>query len=183
MAIPIALPVGVQVIPTVNTFTATFNTPTVNRYDFNVAANTDVEILQMEEFSIYIIERMAFSTDIAESDYQDSLDIVPSLMFKREVPDQQIFQRPMPFVNYYRDYETYMFFQGTGGPDRLLGTFRGSLAQIPATVGKTDITALVQLTIYKINDQEWIKRFLQAKNNLGAGLNMRGGDTQDPRGW
>jgi len=181
MSIPIAIPVSAQVIPTVNRFTATFNAPTINRYDFGIAANTDQLILAMENRSIYIIEQVAFSMDIAEADFENSINIVPQIRFTRAVPATQIFQAPLPFANYFDGLNTYMFFSGVGGNDVLQGTFTGILNQVPATVGKLTITANVQLQIYKINDQQWIAKFLDRKNDLGAGLNLRG--KRDPRGW
>jgi len=178
MSIPIQLPISAQVIPVSNVFTATFNTPTINRYDFAVAANTNQVILELERQSVYIIERMAFSMDIPEAVFQSSIDVTPRLSFTRRAPNQQEFQRAMPFVNYYKDYETYMFFNTTQSNDALRATFTGSLVQVPETVGLTEISAYVQLTIYKINDQPWVARYMEAKEALGDGLRFRG---RDPR--
>ncbi len=179
--IPIAIPVSAQVIPTVNRFTATFNAPTINRYDFGIPANTDQAILTTENRSIYIMEQIAFSMDIAEADFENSINIVPRIRFTRAGPNTQIFQAPLPFANYFDGLNIFMFFYSAIGGDVLQGTFTGLLNQIPATVGKLTITANVQLQIYKINDTDWIKKFLDRKSDLGAGLNLRG--KKDPRGY
>lgn len=181
MGIPIALPVSAQVIPVAVTFTATFNVPTIGEYDFGIAANENKVFIPMQNRSIYIIERVAFSVNIAEAAYQDSISSVLELNFTRTQPGQQIFESNLPFVNYFKNLETYMFFNSTGSDDNLLGTLTGSLIQVPATVGKTTLTAFVELVVYKINDQEWLARFLDSKNNLGAGLNLRGNKRRDPR--
>ena len=59
----------------------------------------------------------------------------------------------------------------------------GILNQIPATVGRVTIKALLQFNIYKINDQRWIAHFDSAKGNLGAGLSLRGINSNDPRDY
>lgn len=183
MSIPIAIPVSSQVIQTKTIFTATFNNPTNNRYDFGIAANKNVLIRKLESRSYYIIERTNFSMDISEGEFQASIDIAPSISIKRKVPNQQIFETPFEFVNYVDNLEMYAFFNTAQNGDELQGTATGILNQIPATVGILTIKILLQFNIYKITNQHWIAHFDSAKNNLGAGLALRGMDSNDPRNY
>jgi len=179
MSIPIAIPVSSQVIQTKTIFTATFNAPTNNRYDFGIAANKNVEILELKASSHYIIERTNFSMDISEGEFQQSIDVSPAISIKREVPNQLIFNSPFEYVNFVDNLEMYAFFNTNQDGDLLQGSATGILKQIPATVGVLTIRILLQFNIYKIDNQRWIAHFDSAKGNLGAGLALRGFD--DPR--
>lgn len=187
MSIPIAIPVSAQVYQTKTVFSATFNTPTINRYDFNSLANRNVDILTLKSRAIYIIERTNFSMNISEENFQDSIVTAPAISIKREVPNQQIYETPFEFVNYVDNLEMYAFFGSGQNEDKLQGTMTGVLQQTP-TFTKMVVNAFLQFNIYKINSQEWIAKFDEAKASLGDGLALRGGfipvhQSNDPRAY
>ena len=176
MSLPITIPVGSWPIITANSFTASYNTPTLSKYDWAVAANQNNTILALDEWSVYIIERLAFTCNISEGDFQDNLvkTDLPKLQLKTKATNQQIFLTPQPFVNYFDNLELLKYFYTTQSGDELQGTFTGELNQSAATAGKATIDANVQLNIYRVTSTEWVKRFIDEKLEEGAGLQFRG---------
>lgn len=179
MSIPIPLPVGSKVFITKTIFTSTFNVPTINRYDFGVAANVDVPILTMAPNTTYLFERVNFSCNIALSSYQDSIDVIPELRIKKQSTNQLVWQNAMPFINYVDNLELYNFVKTDQEDDILMGTFVGSLFQVPATVGKVTISAFISFNVYQITSTDWNNYFDGEKTEEGVGIPLRG----DPRGW
>lgn len=181
MSLPLTIPVESRPFLTSNTFDADFGFPTVNVYDFGKAGNTDVSVLNLDRHSVYILERVNFSMDIDEGDFQQSISVVPTIILSKLVSKSPIWPTPQPFVNYIDNLEMLTFFWTQNSGDALRMTFNGILNQIPATVGKFTINAFVQLNIYEVTSQEWKKHFLDPKNKLGVNLNMRGGFGTVPR--
>lgn len=157
-------------------FTATFNVPTVNRYDFNVAANTDVAFQRMEKNHLYLIDAYSFSATVEEAEFFKALEpagtTVPTLSVR--IPSQtnrQIHPNPIPLVNYVDGMPVLMHAHAQQ-TQQMAATFRGSLAQTPAMGAPATITAQVQFNIYEIRNLEWIELFLgRVKRGVAPLLN------------
>lgn len=150
-------------------FTATFNAPTPNLYDFAIPANDNVLMMEpLTPTSIYIIDRYSFSSTIAEGTFLESINTVPTAQLKKRIDGIQIYQRPIPCINYVDNAECIGFFYSKLGAkeqilrDALTVTFRGLLNQVPATAGLLTIKALLSLSIYEIIDRNYTEQFREA---------------------
>jgi hypothetical protein len=150
-------------------FTATFNNPTLNKYDFGIAANTNVVMLEpLTPTSIYIIDRYSFSANIAEGVFLESIDTIPTAQYKLRINPLQIYQKPIPCINYVDNAESIAYFYSKLGAkeqasrDAFTVDFRGVLNQVPATVGQPTIKALLSVSLYEIIDKNFTQQFRQA---------------------
>lgn len=163
MGLPVKLPVSARPTLTSNIFRSTFNIPTIGRYDFtNVAGNQNQTVLTMTGTSIYVIERVCFSTGIPEGIFQESIDAtahVPWLRFKTLKTDHQIFDRPLPFINYVDNLELLLYIPGNQSEDEIQVTFEAVLFQIFPTVSAVNVNAYLQLNIYEVQNDDWVTRF------------------------
>lgn len=170
MSLPISIPVTARPTLTGNRFTATWNVPTVARYDFtNVVANQNQTVAVMTGSSVYIIERVCFGMTIPEGVFQESIDdtiSLPQIIFKTLKSGVQIIDRPLPFVNYLDNLEILIYVPSNQQNDEIQVSFECMLIQVPATVGIVTIKAFLQLNIYEVQCTEWINRF-QSKYGVG----------------
>jgi hypothetical protein len=182
MSLPIKLPISARPTITANIFTATWNNPTLNRYDFtNVAGNQNQIVLTMTGSSIYVIERVCFSMSIPEGVFQESIDSainVPWLIFKTQKTNAMIFDRPQPFINYLDNLEMLLFIPGNQSQDTIIVSFEAVLNQVAATVGINTIKAFLQLNIYEVQNTDWIRRFYHNWENTIGDLGLRGKDLE-----
>jgi len=179
MSLPIKLPVTARPTLTSNIFIATWNNPTINRYDFTAvpATNANQTVLTMTGSSVYVIERVCFSTTLSEGNYQESINStasVPQLVFKTLKTGQAIFDRPLPFINYVDNLELLLFIPSDQSEDEIQVSFQCVLNGIPATVGIVTIRAFLQLNIYEIQNTDWIRRFYHSTERPGEDLKTRG---------
>jgi len=179
MSLPIKLPISARPTLTSNIFTATWNNPTLNRYDFtNVAGNQDQTVIRMTGASVYVIERVNFSATIPEGVFQESIDSaisVPQLIFKTDKTDSPIFDRPQPFINFVDNLEMLLFVPGDQSDDEIQVTFQCVLNQVPATVGIVTIKAFLQLNVYEVENTDWTRRFFYNPDDTIGDLQLRGG--------
>lgn len=178
MSLPIKLPITARPTLTSNIFTATWNNPTVNKYDFtNVAANQNQTVLVMTGASIYIIERANFSMTIPEGVFQESIDSaasVPQMVFTSLKTNQQIFPRPQPFINYVDNLELLLFVPSNQSEDEIQVGFECVLDQVAATVGIVTIKAFLQLNIYEVQNTDWVRRFYYNPEKTIGDLELSG---------
>jgi len=173
MSIQINIPAAQSfALVTENQFPATFNAITPGKYDFASPVNKNVRVLELEPRSIYIIERINFSCNIPELDFQDvqTPGQVIKSRFTLESTGNMIFLDPTPFINYYDNLEVYQAFKTFEEDDFLLSTFTGQLDSNFNIAGKLIVSAFLQLNIYRVQSTEWVKRFDDQKLNSGADL-------------
>jgi hypothetical protein len=178
MSLPIKLPVSARPTLTSNIFTADFNVPTLNKYDFtNVAANQNQTVLTLTGASVYIIERCCFSMTIPEGVFQESIDSaisVPRIEFTTQKTQQQLFARKQPFINYVDNLELLLFIPSDQAGDIIRASFECVLNQVAATVGIKTIKAFLQLNIYEVQNTDWIRRFFYNPSQIIGDLQLRG---------
>ena len=178
MSLPIKLPVTASPNLTANIFTATWNVPTANRYDFtNVAANQNQTVIQTTGSSVYVIERNSFSMTVDEGVFQSSIDStvsVPRFKFISLKSGQQIYHRPLPFINFVDNMELLLFYPSDQTEDEIQVTFECVLNQVPATVGIATIKAFLQLNIYEVQNTDWLRRFYHSVQRPEGDLRIRG---------
>lgn len=173
MSITLTIPANSRPILTANIFQAAFNAPTVNRYDFGVPANENQLALPLRGNSIYIIERLNFSMDVPEGNFQEGIESIPLIQLKKRSTNHQVFPDKIPFINYVDNLEMLYFIESTK-PDELLITMTGVLTQPAALVGDNIIQCFFQMNIYEVKSTEWNQNFWRPHAKLGESLSMRG---------
>lgn len=178
MAISVTIPVKSFPLITYNVFNAVYNTPVANgTYQWNIAANQNVPILDLYANSAYIIERVNFSLNIPVDSFQSNLvpNLEPRIQLSLEsTPGKQIFQQRQPFITYLNNFSILQYFMTGQADDRLLASFTGALYQDGSIAGKNDINALVQFNIYRVTSVAWVKKYIDQQENLGDNLSTMG---------
>lgn len=167
MSISYKIPHQSYFIQTANLFAATFNAPTIGRYDFNVPANTAQTILALQPNTVYFIDRCNVGGTIAESDYLESIVTLPTAQIKFKQGNEAAYRLPIPIVNYIDNQEFNAWISTDKGSQELTMTFRGVLKQTAALVGVSPITIQVSLNLYQIHVKHFTKRF---REQLSPGI-------------
>lgn len=174
MSITITIPTDSQPIITDDTFTATFNVPTVGKYDFGIAANTNQFSLKLSNQYVYLWERVNFSLDIPEDHFKSAINVAPQLIVTRKQGGMPVFRKPFKFINYVDNLEILFLDTTLQQDDEYLFTFSGILNQTPDLVGIGAITALLQFNIYEIVSTKWKTMYELPQKQLGSNLALRG---------
>lgn len=164
MSITQIIPPDSRPIKTENSFTATFNAPTVNKYDWNVAGNTDVLMLALRPHSLYFLERVNFSLDISEQAFHQGFDTTLEAAVKYSSKGELVYGSKLPLLNYLTNFEIHQF--AGGGRNRtetLVIDFRGVLKQVAAMNQVATITAFLSWSVYQIMDDNWRTAFENGK--------------------
>jgi len=164
-------------IQTSTSFTAEFNNPTLNKYDFNVSANENVFILTLRKNTVYYIDRINFSLDVDETDFKQSIDNANPITFtlKSLKTNKPIFPQPLPFINYVDNLEVQEYYKSGQSNDQFVGTLNGELFQSSGLVGDVFVSALIQLNIYQVTDQNWLNHYNDPRGrSQGSELKLRG---------
>ena len=176
--IPIEIPLRDSwPILTANSFTATFNAPTLGRYDFGIAANQNQTLQAIKPQHIYIIERVAFSLNIASGVFQEAIDKTngfPRLKITKKSRKKNIYAKDQPLIIYLNNFETVFFAQTPQTGDELQASFNGQFFQPGAIIGQPTIEAYLQFNIYEVRDPLWIKSFLQRNPYIAGRLKETG---------
>lgn len=149
------IPKNSRPIQTESIFTATFNVPTLARYDFGIPANVGVFAHRTNKQSVYYLDRTNFSLDIGEALFKEAIDVSPKVRVVSQETGTQKFQSVIPFINYVDNLAYTYFYTEPNGRDIQLTLF-GSLTQPVGLVGRVTVRALVQLNVYEIVDKSWI---------------------------
>lgn len=178
MSISITIPVKSFPLITKNSFNAQYNTPVLNgTYQWDIAANVNVPVLNLFPFSAYIIERVNFSVNIPEADFQDNLisGSEPQIQLSlKSTPGIPIFQQKQPFITYLSNFGLVQFFTTGQDEDQLLATFTGAIGQSGPIAGKSNINANVQFNIYRVTSTQWVRRFIDQQEDLGDNIKTWG---------
>lgn len=169
MAIIKTIPPSSKFVQVDQIFLATFNNPTLNKYDFNIPANINRVLLDpMTPTSIYIIDRISFSAQIAEGTYLEAIDVTPTAQLTLRINGMQIYYKPIPCINYIDNAECQCYFWSKVSAkdltmqDALCVTFRGILNQVAAMAGLLTIRCLLSLSLYEIVDRNFTQRVREA---------------------
>lgn len=173
MPLPYRIPARSEFIPTGNVFTADFNNPTIGKYDFNNATNTNQFIIDLEIGSLYLLDRMSVSGTISEALFTDSINVNPTLTLKKAITKERLHPKPIPIINYVDNQDLIIWAHSDKANESLVADFRGLLDQIPATVGVTSIDITISFSIYKITQPSYITAWKGDVSNL-MGDQIRG---------
>lgn len=162
MSVIQSLPRQARVIYTGNIFSAVFNSPTVGKYDYNIAANRDQEVIELFPGSTYLIDKIAVGGTVSEDVYNSSIDVIPEITFKRKVDKNPIYKKPFQIVKYMENSDLVAFATSEKQTDFLTMTLTGLLIQVPATVGILFVKLNVHLVIYAMDSTSYEKWFKQS---------------------
>jgi len=162
------IPPRSKYVPTANVFEAVFNAPTLGKYDFNNAGNTKQHIIDLKPNALYLLDRISTSANITEQEYTSSLNVNPSFDLFRKIKSQREHPRPIPIINFSDNQDLIIWSHSQKENDSLVADFRGLLDQVPSLVGVTSIKVTVSLSIYEIENTEYIRQFLgDVSANMG----------------
>lgn len=177
MSVVWKIPDKARYIPTANLFSATFNAPVPGQYSFSVPANLNVAVLTLQPKTVYLIERVTISADIAAEDYTASLDAssiatVPTLTLKKSQDRSVVYTTGIPILAFVEQQEIAVWMASDRENDSLTATVRGVLNQIPATVGKLTISLAVSFGVYAVDANDW-QRYFRDRLSVTAGQALR----------
>ena len=168
MSIGYVIPKTSRFVQTNSAFLATFNNPTLGKYDFAGAGGTPggsslADILTMQSNSIYFIERINVGGTIPQEEYLYAISTLPRATFFNATTKQQVLPQPIPIVNYIINQEVNSFVWSDCDGQKLQLRLSGILSQTPFLVGNLTVTLNISLNIYDVNDNAFIQQF-KARN-------------------
>ncbi len=148
-------------------FTGTFNVPTIGVYDFGsvaspVAGNVNQSVTELQKNKVYLIDRISIGGNIAESDYLDSINLLPDFRLKYKISGENVYFLPYSVVNYLKDSQVTAWVLSEKGGEELFVNFYGILDQIPATIGKLTIKIHLTFSIFIISSTVFYGKFRDA---------------------
>lgn len=133
------------------------------QYSFNQPGNTNITLMNLQSNSLYLLAAYSFFANVAEADWLGSMDTAANfpafqLKFKNETAPS-IYPDPLRCVNYVDNADQLVYFNSGRSGDVLQITFSGIVNQVAGMVGVDPLLAEVNLNIYQITDQEFIKKY------------------------
>jgi hypothetical protein len=152
MSIVYPIPHTARFIQTENIFSANFNVPTLNKYDFGIAGNLNQNCFEYQKNTVFLIERISIGGNVSEEIFNDSIHVTPLLTFKNRQSGYVIYQLPFKISSFYRSVDISTFTSSDISNDFVTLTMTGLLNQVPATIGKATIKLVVSLSIFAIDN-------------------------------
>jgi hypothetical protein len=153
-------------------FKATFNAPTIGKYDFTNLKNAGGNFvnrgvplgLVLNPTSIYFVNKLSFSMSIDEGVFLSSIDTttpdtIPNVNFRPPPENINIYNYPLRLLNYFDNRDIDSFFIVSNAKDILAADFRAVLNQTADLVGIGTVYAQVSICIYEINDYDFKSQF------------------------
>jgi len=157
MSVFFQIPVTARPIQTGNIFSATFNTPTLGKYDFGIAGNQNQNVIPIQRNSIYLIERLTIAGTIDNATYLTSISTTPLLRLGKSLTGENVYARPFPIVTFLENQEFAAWVWTDKDNDFLTMSLSGILDQVLATVGVLTLKLSVSLSVYAIEDNAYAK--------------------------
>lgn len=156
--IDIKIPTSSRFIAPTQYFDAPFNLQLDGRYSFTGAYNQNRVLTELLPNTVYLIDSIDIGANISEEKFLDSIDVVPTLIFRRNIANEIIYRHPITICNYQRNGSVTAFVN-CDQADELAATFTGYLTQTTDLIGITVIRLFVSLRMYAIEGTEYIKLF------------------------
>jgi len=176
MPINYTIPKAAQWQQTANSFTATFNNPTLGVYDFNTAANVDRFVLALQQNRIYLIARLSIGGNIPQEEFLGNIATVPLLRLKFVKESQRIYPLPIPIMQYYDGLESLAWFWSDKAGEQLVASLNvGVLNQDAFLIGYSEIKLNVTMNIFEISDNGFVQDFKKSdvKTTIGKQNQVR----------
>lgn len=151
------LPRRIRYVPASGIFVATFNVPTIGKYNFAAQQVTIVERLLPN--SVYLIDSFSISGNVSSEDFLLSIATVPQLTVMKTLENENIFDGPIQINSYSTDRQIVHFFKTGHNNTGLAGKLSGILNQIPDFVGIAAISLSLNFSIHAIDESTFEKEF------------------------
>ena len=151
------LPRKIRYVPGSAIFEATFNAPTIGKYDFD--SNTQIFVPKLLNNSVYLIDSFSVAGNIASEDFLTAIDTVPLLSLQKTLDNENIFDNPIPIQNFSTDRQIVHFFKTGLNNCGLQGKISGVLNQVAPFVGIGTIKLSVTFSLHVIDDSDFEKTF------------------------
>lgn len=172
MSISYQIPTQSRYVPTATIFSAGFNANPLNpgKYDFSYtgAGNADVQVLDLQPDTVYLIERISAGGNLTESQYLESIDTFCTLRIKQLQKKKMVYQFPVPINSYFDGQEAACWISTQKGGDKLILTFEGVLNQLPSMIGIATAKISIALNIFAI-DSAWFNAAFQDHQGRSIG--------------
>ncbi len=145
--------------PVVNLFTASFNSPTLGKYNWGVTANVKQTVLNINPQNLFFISTMNFSATVPESAFLENIETTPKIQFVMDQNSESMYGGAYPVAKYLGDNDISAFFWSRQADDILTATFTGQLGQNASMIAFSSVIAVVALNTYEITDKDFIERF------------------------
>lgn len=117
--------------------------------------------------TLYYLRDITLTADIDEQDYVSAVsansaspDCIPYLTLHLDSRgSSSLLREPFLMSKFLQNFGYRQFFTVTQTPDELKGSFRGTLTQTPALIGKASITLSAIMSVQEITDQEYMRAF------------------------
>lgn len=147
------------------------------QYNWANAGNLRVPLIsEMTPANVYLIERISFFANVAESDWLESMMTAAdfpriALQFDR-IGGASIYGEPFRCVNFIDNNEQLIYFKPQQKNDVMAASMFGKVQQVAGMVGKLTLLAQVNFTVYEITDKAWINLFERDPARLGSTLRV-----------
>lgn len=152
MSIIQPIPHNARYVSASNIFSAAFNSPTIGKYDFGVAGNQNVDVLELQPNSIYYIDTMSIGGNITTEDYLGAINTLPKLTLRRKIGTENLYSKQVPIVQFFQEKQISNFVKSDKGGDFLTMSFEGVLNQTSSLLGISSVSINVFLSIYIVDD-------------------------------
>lgn len=109
---------------------------------------------------LYFFRNISMASDIEELDFTSAIVTTPQfnthLVSDAKAP---LFREPLLMNKYFDQFDYRSWWSSQQEDDQLLGTWRGTLRQIPALVGKSSITLKAIITAQEVSDEYFVNQF------------------------
>jgi hypothetical protein len=172
MSLQYSIPKTSIYLQTANIFTASFNVPVPGFYDFNIPANQNRNVLQMDKNAVYLINKITIGGSIAQESYLQNMVVVPSIVLKYSTEFQRVYNLSIPVVQYVDGLEAVAWFWTEKLNEMLTMTIdTGRLSQDAILIGVPSVSLNVTLSIFEIKDNGFIQSFKSDNHETVVGKN------------
>lgn len=151
------LPRRIRYIPAAAIFTATYNAPTVGKYDF--AGQQQVFIAKLLPHTVYLIDSVSIGGNVSAEDYLSSIDSTPIFTLRKSLNNEAIFDVPFPIQGFSIDRQIVHFFRTGLNNVGLIADINGTLNQIAPFIGIAEISLTINLSIHAIDESGFEKEY------------------------
>jgi hypothetical protein len=172
MSIIKEIPDGSRLMIVGGVFSATYNVPTVGRYNFTDEKDVNLNYknrgvnlgIELNPGALYYADKLSFSANIAESDFLETIDLtdlenIPRFYMRTSVDLKSVYSYSSRIFKYYENFEIGQYFFNTNTKNYLLADFSAKMKQNANMVGVTTIFAQLSMSIYEIVDTEFIGKW------------------------
>lgn len=151
------IPTKARIIPTENTFSASF----LGTYDFGVAANVRQTVFTLDANSVYFLDNFSVGGNISSEDFLSAISTIPimTLSRKNDTSGSTIYTRSFPITQFYQNKDCTCFVFSNKGSDELVISLSGVLNQISNLIGVDPVKLTISFSCFAMDDRTYNAEF------------------------